>query len=58
MTGIGEYLLIIGCTMAVRTLADMGVKYSKHTKNTVDDVVAEFIKGTIDKITGVVKLKK
>jgi len=39
MTGVEEYLLIIVITWGVRTLADLGVRYSKRTENTVDDVI-------------------
>ncbi len=48
MSGIGEYLLIVGITWAVRSAADLGVKYSKRTENTVDDVIFSNLKKIIN----------
>ena len=47
MGGIGEYLLVIGVSWAVRTIADIGVKHSKRTENTVDDVIFNNFKKVI-----------
>jgi len=54
MSGIGEYLLVVGITWGVRTLADLGVKYSKRTENTVDDLIF----GNLKKMTDIFKFKK
>lgn len=54
MTGIVEYLVVIGITWGVRTIADLGVKHSKKTENTVDDIIFTNLK----KITTIFNLKR
>ena len=53
-----EYLIVMALTWVSKTLIDLGVKYSKTTKNTVDDVIFDNLKGLSNSITNFIKKKK
>jgi hypothetical protein len=53
-----EYLIVIGITWLSKTLIDLGIKYSKTTKNTIDDVIFDNLKGLLNSITNIKKKKK
>ena len=51
-----EYIIAIVLTWLFKTLIDLGVKYSKTTKNTIDDVIFENLKDLLNSIN--IKKKK
>lgn len=53
-----EYIIAIVLTWLFKTLIDLGVKYSKSTKNTIDDFVFEKLKDLLNSITNIKKKKK
>ena len=52
-----EYLLVIIITWVVRSIADLGVKYSKTTENTIDDILFNNFKKLIDTFNFKIKNK-
>lgn len=53
-----EYLLTVGITLALKTVIDLGVKYSKSTENTVDDLIFRNLQLTFNKISKFLTKKK
>ena len=53
-----EYIIIAILTWIVKTLIDLGVKHSKHTKNTIDDVIFDNLNNLLQVITNIFKNKK
>ena len=53
-----EYLIVMALTWATKTIIDLGVKYSKSTKNTIDDVIFDNLKDLSNSITNFIKNKK
>ena len=39
-----EYIIAAILTWLLKTLIDLGVKYSKRTENTIDDLIFNFLK--------------
>lgn len=39
-----EYLIIFLCTWVFKTIVDIGIKYSKTTENTFDDLIFKNLK--------------
>lgn len=53
-----EYIIVIVLTWLFKTLIDLGVRYSKTTKNTIDDVIFDNLKDLLNSITNIKKKKK
>lgn len=47
MTGIEAYLVGAALGIGVKFLADIGVRLSKRTENTTDDMIAEAFKSAV-----------
>lgn len=47
MTGIEAYLIGAGVGIGIKFIADLGVRLSKRTENTIDDMIAEAFKSAI-----------
>lgn len=47
MTGIESYLIGAAIGLGVKFIADLGVRISKRTENTIDDMIANSFKSAV-----------
>lgn len=47
MTGIEAYLIGAGIGLGLKFVADLGIRLSKRTENTTDDMIAEAFKSAV-----------
>lgn len=53
-----EYLITIAITWAIKTALDYGVKKSKSTKNTIDDLIFKNAQEIFNKLNPLRKFKR